>query len=52
MLTPVEMQRIIDQVNAAFKVADDKVTELEARVKALEDAKVVKKVTKTTPSST
>lgn len=52
MLTGVEMQRIIDQVNVAFAEKDQKLAELEERVKALEEAKVVKKVTKTTASST
>lgn len=52
MLTGVEMQRIIDQVNAAFESKDKKLAELEERVKTLEEAKVVKKVTKTTSSTT
>lgn len=39
MMTPVEMKKIVDQVNAAFEKANARITELEARVAELEAKK-------------
>ncbi len=39
MLTPNEMQRILDQINVAFDAANKRIDQLEDKIANLEEAK-------------
>ncbi len=38
MLTPQDLQRVVDQINQKFKELDEQYLELESKIKGVEDA--------------